>query len=384
MAFFKSNYERISKLVDKACLETDNERERTRKSILTLVAFIISFLAIFWGCGYFFLDKPYSAAIPLSYAVISFLNIAYYFYTKQFEFFRFSQLLLIFILPFSLMWSLGGFANGSIVMVWAFFAPLAAMLFADAAHATRWIFAFIATTIFSAYIDDYLTQTITPLDDTAITIFFMLNLGFGFGCFFLVINYFVKERENAYALTLEAKKELEVSNLKLQKNEVEIKKLLMTDWLTGVANRRYLDQRLEKELDRFHRHGNPLSLIMADLDNFKKINDRYGHSVGDKVITVFTKVMKKNIRTIDLISRYGGEEFIIMLPETSLEGAEDLAERIRIAMEAEKVEGVSEVVTASFGITIAKPRDTFESLLRRVDLAMYESKDKGKNCCSVL
>lgn len=384
MAFFKSSYDRISKLVDRACLETDSERERTRKSILTIVAFIISFLAIFWGSGYFFLDKPYSAAIPLSYAAISFLNIAYYFYTKHFEFFRFSQLLLIFILPFSLMWSLGGFANGSIVMIWAFFAPLAAMLFADATHATRWIFAFIATTIFSACIDDYLSQTITPLNDTAITIFFMLNSGFGFGCIFLVINYFVKERENAYALTLEAKKELEVSNLKLQKNEVEIKKLLMTDWLTGVANRRYLDQRLEKELDRFHRHGNPLSIIMADLDNFKNINDRYGHSVGDKVITVFTQVMKKSIRTIDLISRYGGEEFIIMLPETSLEGAEDLAERIRIAMEAEKVEGVSEVVTASFGITIAKPRDTFESLLRRVDLAMYESKDKGKNCCSVL
>ena len=384
MAFFKSSYEQISRLVDKACLETDNDREKTRKSILTIVAFIISFLAIFWGCGYFLLDKPYSAAIPLSYAAISFLSITYYFFTKRFELFRFTQLLLIFILPFSLMWSLGGFANGSVVMLWAFFTPLAAMFFADMTHATRWIYAFIAMTIFSAYIDNYVSQAVTPLNDTAINIFFVLNLGVGFGCFFLVINYFVSEREQAYALTLKAKQELENSNVKLQKNEEEIKKLLMTDWLTGVANRRYLDQRLEKELNRFHRHGNPLSLIMADLDNFKKINDRYGHSIGDKVITIFTQVMKKNIRNIDLISRYGGEEFIIMLPETSQDGAVELAERIRIAMEAEKIDSVSEVVTASFGITIAKPRDTFESILRRVDLAMYESKDKGKNCCSTL
>jgi len=270
MSFFKFNYERISRLVDKASLATDNDQEKTRKSILTIVAMIIAILAVFWGSAYILLGKPYSGAIPLSYAAISFISISYYFYTKHFEFFRFSQLLLIFCLPFLLMWSLGGFASGSVVLIWAFFTPLAAMLFADVAHATRWLYAFLTLTLFSAFIDPFLNQTISPISDTAITIFFMLNMGFGFASIFLLLNYFVKEREKAYALTLKAKKELEKSNLQLKDNEKEIKKLLMTDWLTGVANRRYLDQRLQNELDKFHRYGHPLSLIMADLDNFKK------------------------------------------------------------------------------------------------------------------
>jgi len=238
MSFFKFNYERISRLVDKASLATDNDQEKTRKSILTIVAMIIAILAVFWGSAYILLGKPYSGAIPLSYAAISFISISYYFYTKHFEFFRFSQLLLIFCLPFLLMWSLGGFASGSVVLIWAFFTPLAAMLFADVAHATRWLYAFVTLTIFSAFIDPFLNQTISPISDTAITIFFMLNMGFGFASIFLLLNYFVKEREKAYVLTLKAKKELEKSNLQLKDNEKEIKKLLMTDWLTGVANRR--------------------------------------------------------------------------------------------------------------------------------------------------
>ncbi len=384
MPFFKLNFERISRLVDKASLTTDSAEERTKKSILTIVAMIIAILAVFWGSSYVLLGKPYSGVIPLSYAAISFINISYYFYTKHFAFFRFSQLLLIFCLPFLLMWSLGGFASGSVVLVWAFFTPLAAMLFADEFHATRWLYAFLSLIIFSAFIDPFLHQTISPMNDTAITIFFMLNMGFGFASIFLLLNYFVKEREKAYALTLKAKKELEDSNQKLKDNEKEIKKLLMTDWLTGIANRRYLDQRLQYELEKFHRYNHSLSLIMADLDNFKEINDHYGHSKGDKVIKAFTDVIKENIRTTDLISRYGGEEFIIMLPDTSQAGAEELAERIRHSMENKKISGISHPVTASFGITIAKKEDTCESLLKRVDQAMYRSKDKGRNYCSSL
>jgi len=95
-------------------------------------------------------------------------------------------------------------------------------------------------------------------------------------------------------------------------------------------------------------------------------------------------VIKENIRTTDLISRYGGEEFIIMLPDTSQAGAEELAERIRIAMENKKISDIPHPVTASFGITIAKKDDSFESLLKRVDQAMYMSKEKGRNCCASL
>lgn len=384
MSFFKFNYEQIAHIVDKASLSTDNEREKTRKGILTIVSIIIAVLAVFWGSSYFLLGKPYSGAIPLSYSAISFISISYYFHTKHFEFFRFSQLLLIFCLPFLLMWTLGGFANGSVVLVWAFFTPLAALLFADIAHATRWLYAFLIMTIFSAFIDPYLSQTISPMTNTAITIFFALNMGFGFASVFLLLNYFVKEREKAYALTLDAKQELEQSNQQLKSNEKEIKKLLMTDWLTGVANRRHLDDRLQNELEMLHRYDLPLCLIMADIDNFKKINDRYGHSIGDKVIKIFTDVIKEHVRTNDLIARYGGEEFIIMLPNTGQTGAEVLAKRICAAIEAEKISDISHSVTASFGITCATKEDTFDRLLKRVDQAMYLSKENGRNCCTSL
>lgn len=383
MSIFKASYEKFSRLADKATLQTDSAEEKIKKGVLTIVATIIAFLAIFWGSAYVLLGKPWSGAIPLSYAGISFLSIAYYFFTRRFEFFRFSQLTLIFWLPFLLMWSLGGFANGSVVMVWAFFTPLAAMLFADAAHATKWLYAFLAFTIFSAFIDDFLASTVVPLDEAAIEVFFVLNMGFGFASVYIVLNYFVKERERSHVTALKAKKDLEHSNKQLQENEAKILQLMMTDWLTGIANRRHLDERLQSELDRVRRYGNTLSVIMTDLDNFKRVNDTYGHIKGDEVINIFSEVLTDSLRSADFVARFGGEEFLVMLPETTLAGAELLANRIRETLEARKIDGIPHPVTASFGVTEAQGSDDIEGVLRRVDQALYEAKDSGRNCVKV-
>ena len=379
MHIFKVGYQKISRLAGKATLPTDSDEEKVKKSVLTVISMIIAFLAIFWGSAYVLLGKPYSGAIPLGYAGISFLSIAYYFGTKRFEFFRFSQLMLIFWLPFLLMWSLGGFANGSVVMVWAFFTPLAAILFADAVHATKWLFAFLAFTIFSAFIDSTVAGYFTPMNETAIRVFFVLNMGFGFASVYIVLNYFVKERERSHAVALQAKKDLEHSNKQLQDNEAKILELMMTDWLTGVANRRHLDERLQNELDRVRRYGSTLSVIMTDLDNFKRVNDTYGHIKGDEVINIFTGVMTDSVRSADFVARFGGEEFLVILPETALAGAELLAERIRQVMEAEKIEGIPHPVTASFGVVEAKESDSVEKILKRVDQALYKAKEEGRN-----
>ena len=150
----------------------DAQEVRLKKAVLTIISGGIALLAIFWGSLYIASGYPYSGAIPLSYAFISFLSIAYFFKAKRFEFFRFSQLLLILLLPFLLQASLGGFANGSVVMVWAFFAPLAAMFFSDIKSAFRWLTAFIVLTVISGLFDSTLSQMGAPMPKHINTLYF--------------------------------------------------------------------------------------------------------------------------------------------------------------------------------------------------------------------
>lgn len=379
MSLFRQSYEWFARIADKATLPTDTDEEKTKKGVLTMVAVIIAFLAIFWGSAYVLLGRPLSGAIPLGYALISFLSIGYFFRTKRFAFFRFSQILLILLLPFLLMWSLGGFAKGSVVMVWAFFTPLAAMLFADSTHAVKWLFAFLGLTGVSALIDPAVSARVEAMGEVPVTLFFVLNMGFGFASIFLVLNYFVKERERSLVQVLEAKQELERSNQQLLENEEKIRELMLTDWLTGVANRRHLDERLKAEIARLQRYGNAFCIIMADLDHFKIVNDSYGHDVGDKVIHTFAKTISESVRGVDFVSRYGGEEFIIIMPETRLDGAILFAERIRSAMHGLITPPMDKPVTASFGVTAAEPVDTLPNLLKRTDDALYQAKHTGRD-----
>jgi diguanylate cyclase (GGDEF)-like protein len=376
---FTKIYDKLSRLAQRATLPTDSDEERTKKGVLTMVAGIIAVLAIFWGSGYVILGYPLSGSIPLSYAAISFLSIGYFFATKKFAFFRFSQLLLILWLPFLLQWSLGGFANGSVVMIWAFFTPLAAMLFSDAAHATKWLFAFLILTIVSGIIDSSIRNLAPPMEAGANISFFVLNMGFGCASVFIVLNYFVKERESSLREVVAARGELEHANKILLQNESRIRELMLTDPLTGLGNRRHLDESLQIEISRAHRYGNGLCVVMTDLDHFKKINDTYGHNVGDKVLQAFAKTLQQATRTTDFVARFGGEEFILVLPETTLQGAMQLAERIRATVEETNIPGIQHTITASFGITAMSPRDCMEEILLRADRALYCSKENGRN-----
>ena len=117
----------------------DSDVERLRKSILTLIALIIAILAVIWGSIYALFGYFFPSVIPFGYAAITFVSIVHFFHTQRFGFFRTSQLFLILLLPFLLQWSLGGFVGGSVVMIWAFFSPLAALLFADVDHAMGWL-----------------------------------------------------------------------------------------------------------------------------------------------------------------------------------------------------------------------------------------------------
>ena len=154
---------------------------------------------------------------------------------------------------------------------------------------------------------------------------------------------------------------------------------MRTDPLTGLANRRYFLEVLDNIMSLARRHRTPLSLIMADLDHFKTINDTYGHAGGDQVLQDFGALLKKYSRREDLAARFGGEEFIVALPLTDLHGAISFAEKIRLGLEGMEWEQIKSKVTGSFGISQFHPEDTPESFIERADKALYRAKAAGRN-----
>jgi len=155
--------------------------------------------------------------------------------------------------------------------------------------------------------------------------------------------------------------------------------LLYTDSLTGIANRRIFLESLGGAISFAQRHQTPLSIIMADLDDFKSVNDTFGHNAGDQVLQAFATLLRENSRQEDLAARFGGEEFIMMLPGTGAEEAAVLGERLRRHWKEMTSPGISIRVTASFGVAAYQPGDTVDGFIERADQALYDAKTMGKN-----
>ena len=158
----------------------------------------------------------------------------------------------------------------------------------------------------------------------------------------------------------------------------QIQKLATTDSLTQALNRTKFEDILLTELERSKRYHQPLSMILFDIDHFKVINDTYGHIIGDYVLMTLAHIVKENLRAIDSLARWGGEEFIILAPGTNIDKAHILAERIREAIERYKFEYVGKV-TISSGVTEFSMNDTKDSFIKRADDTMYKAKKKGRN-----
>ncbi len=154
--------------------------------------------------------------------------------------------------------------------------------------------------------------------------------------------------------------------------------LSATDQLTGICNRRCLEEKLQEYIELSKRYQRPFSLIMFDIDYFKHINDTLGHDIGDKVLKTLTNIVKQNIRSTDILARYGGEEFIIIAPETTLDQAKILAEKLRISIENTNIENFINI-TCSFGVAELYSQDTQETFLKRVDESLYKAKRSGRN-----
>ena len=163
----------------------------------------------------------------------------------------------------------------------------------------------------------------------------------------------------------------------------EVERLSITDGLTGLNNRRSFNINLAKEIERAKRSGEPLSLLLFDIDNFKNYNDSNGHQAGDKLLQELSNLLKREIRSTDICARYGGEEFVVILPETSVIGSEQVAEKLRQVIEDHPFDFAHKqplgCISVSIGLSTLRPADTQETLLKRADDYLYQAKDAGRN-----
>ncbi|NLI95160.1 MAG: GGDEF domain-containing protein [Synergistaceae bacterium] len=173
--------------------------------------------------------------------------------------------------------------------------------------------------------------------------------------------------------------ELAKKNRELEEANAVITRLMNTDPLTGVANRRHFETVAQKALSFSRRQNIPLSLIMADIDHFKQFNDRYGHALGDEVLVAFAQMLFRSCRFEDTVCRYGGEEFLVLLPGTPLVPARAIAERLRENTERIALPGLEEGIRASFGVAEFLADETLEELVERTDKALYKAKSRGRN-----
>lgn len=184
--------------------------------------------------------------------------------------------------------------------------------------------------------------------------------------------------------SFEKKHESEIMDMvdKLEHSFSKIYDAAIRDDKTGLYNNRFFNSIFEMELERARRTKEKFCLIIIDIDFFKKINDTYGHDVGDEVLKALSNVMKKELRKYDLLSRFGGEEFFILLPGEKIKKAEEIGERLRVSLWNDK-KLKKYAVTISLGVTEYKSKDNKIRMIRRADKALYVSKHKGRNQLNV-
>lgn len=193
-----------------------------------------------------------------------------------------------------------------------------------------------------------------------------------------------KQLEAAYLEKDQALAKLEQLHLEIERKQNELLsinatlvELSVTDKLTGLKNRRFFQEKLEEQLAIFDETAQLFSLLILDIDHFKKVNDTYGHQVGDEVLAQLAQILNAHARQDDVVARYGGEEFVIILPETDVDTSRRIAEQIRRVVE--QAQWQTGKVTISIGIATVTEEDTDATILKKADQALYISKENGRN-----
>lgn len=203
----------------------------------------------------------------------------------------------------------------------------------------------------------------------------------------IVVSLLIAENERLRLTAADDKRKIEASALEIEALQASLRgaeEATVKDPLTGIGNRRLFDMAMQKAVDDSNAGDTPLSLIMCDIDRFKRINDRFGHHVGDEIIKALAGIIEASVSEMDSVARYGGEEFAVILPGASLQDAKETAERIRRTFGAKQfaIRNTSEKigqVTASFGVAEHRPGDDVETFVQKADAMLYEAKAGGRD-----
>ena len=336
----------------------DSDDMSLKKRLLVGASLFLILAGVIWGLMYFFFGEMIAGCIPLGYSAVSSLSIVFFALTHRYPLFRFCQLLLILLLPWFLMISLGGFINSSAVVLWSLICPLSALIFDKPRRALLWFLAFVGVIAISAILYPFFDST-NNLSPTIIQIFFVMNISAVSAIVFVLLFYFV-----------------------IQTNELQksLQTLSETDELTGLYNRRGFFAIAEKQCEIASRNNLNLSFVFLDIDGFKSINDEHGHKMGDIALVDTAEILKDTFRSSDIIARIGGDEFVIMTIESLETNLEMLIERLKENLKAHNIKAnIPYGLSLSHGITHFDPEHacSIDELISNADKMMYEQKKRN-------
>lgn len=357
----KSLLHRLSTIAD---TPSSTDDEKIAHSFLIYLGIFMSFGGIVWGTISIMSGLVYQSLIPFGYTFITAVNFVYLYYSKNYHFSQNIQIWISLLLPMICQISLGGFVATGGVVLWSILTILGGFTFLKKSITVRWFIAYIILLIISGIIDqniDDLGICVPYVSNELSVIFFTINIIMISSSIFGLFYYFV------------------YSNQDFQK---KLRALANTDPLTGLPNRRAFFTNAEIEFKRAKRYDRSFGVMMIDIDYFKNINDTYGHGIGDEVLQIFSKILMEQSRKVDLLGRYGGEEFIVILPETSLKDIRIRAERM--IQKVHKLIIHTSQTNFSFSISVGIAQlqysdNDLSSILKRADKALYRAKELGRN-----
>lgn len=341
--------------------KSSSEKTKKQQRFLISLGLLMSIGGVFWGNILLYLELYFQALIPFSYMLITCINFFYLYKIKDFKRVRFIQMSISFTLPIAFHILMGGFCASGAVVLWSIYAIFASFTFQEQNQTKKWLILYLIILTFLVYFNTSIEASSLGIPGNITLLFFTLNISIiTLSIYTLFLNY-IKSEEQL---------------------REELYHLVNTDTLTNIPNRRAINQKIHNELTRFKREKVNFCLMLLDIDHFKKINDTYGHEIGDRVLFKFAKFLHTSVPSLDFVGRYGGEEFIIILPETSIENARIFGEQLikKCAQNSISTSKGNCQFSVSIGLSFINETDQkMSDIINRADEALYVAKKNGRN-----
>ena len=342
------------------------DSKRLHEFSIVIVPMLIGPISTVWAVIYLYFGAYDAALVPFLYTLISLLNLWHYAKTSNLLAIKKTQMTLVLILPFILMWILGGFANSSYIMVWAFFAPIAAIVHETKGEAKYWLLSFLLLMAISVLIDPWLIQhSKSPMPKTAQEIFYFLNISASLTGIYYLLKFFVYNKDKGFT------KQLKEKNLELMESNKKLQTMLYTDSLTQLKNRRALIEEKCK--------SKGISLALLNIDRFSQINDLYGENFGDKVLIQFSILLQNCLQQFNGYDLYrlGSDEFVIISKNSN---AKELSRNIthildKISQTAIEIDDQEILLNITAGIS----NEIKQQLLPSANMALKAARREGVN-----